>query len=167
MLMANGLAMVMTLATFGADAPKTESADFVRKACCCNMTEIEAGKMAAKKAESSDVKAYGEMMVTDHTKAQELLKEACKTCKMECPSEQTKEGKECCEKLQKATKGKDFDRTYIKMQVENHKKVIKALEQAKKSGAEGVKEYATKVLPIVRKHETAAKKIMEKLGSST
>ena len=165
MLLVNGMVVVLSLVTFGAEA--TDGKEFAAKIACCNMTEVKAGKMAAEKAENSEVKAFAEMMVREHTKAQEMLKEACKTAKLECPTEQTKEGKECCAKLEKAEKGKEFDRLYIKTQVEGHAKAIKTLEQASRDGQEGIKEYATRMLPNVREHMKKAKQIQEKLGAST
>src|SRR4051812_23945735 len=49
-------------------AGATNSTDgFVTSLVTANMYEIQAGQVAASKGQSPDVKAFGKMMVTDHT----------------------------------------------------------------------------------------------------
>jgi len=170
MLMSGMAAMILGLTATAFEDAKDEKCNkmtFAKKACCMNMTEIKLGKMAAEKAKSSDVKAFAERMVRDHTAAQEALKTACAEGKTECPSEQTKEGKEVCEKCEKLT-GKEFDAAYIKFQVDCHEKAIKMLEKASKEcDCEKLRAYATKQLPAVKEHQEMAKKLKAKLDTET
>ncbi|MBY0228907.1 MAG: DUF4142 domain-containing protein [Gemmataceae bacterium] len=169
MLLVNGIVM-LALVTVAAEDKKeasTDGKDFVAKAFCCNETEIKLGKLAADKAENSEVKAFAEMMVRDHTKAQEELKKVCKEAKLECPTEQTKEGKECCDKLEKTEKGKEFDKAYMQTQIKLHDKAVKTLEQASKEGPEAVREFAKKMLPTVQDHQKKAKEIASKIGAES
>src|SRR3954464_917284 len=47
---------------------------FVMKAAEGGLAEVELGKLAADKASSNDVKQFGQMMVDDHSKANDQLK---------------------------------------------------------------------------------------------
>src|SRR4029079_860706 len=51
-----------------------DTKDFVMKAADGGMMEVELGKMAQQKAQSQRVKNYADMIVTDHTKANDELK---------------------------------------------------------------------------------------------
>ncbi|MDQ6755665.1 MAG: DUF4142 domain-containing protein, partial [Bacteroidota bacterium] len=54
--------------------PDKESADFVMKAVSGGMLEVQLGQLAIQKAKNQRVKNFGNMMVTDHSKANEELK---------------------------------------------------------------------------------------------
>src|SRR4051794_39026906 len=56
------------------DATTLDKNNFVMQAASGNMLEIQAGAMAQQKGQNAQVKAYGEHMVTDHTKASAELK---------------------------------------------------------------------------------------------
>jgi putative membrane protein len=49
------------------------------------MAEVQLGKMAAEWATSPDVKAFGEMMVKDHSQAGEELKQVASQLKLQVP----------------------------------------------------------------------------------
>src|SRR2546427_9370244 len=48
--------------------------EFLNKAAVGGLYEVEAGRLAQEKANSSDVKAFGEMLVKDHSSANDELK---------------------------------------------------------------------------------------------
>jgi putative membrane protein len=147
---------------------KCDNASFVKKASCGNLSEIKMAKIAEKHASNSEVKAFAEKMVTEHTAAQEELKEACKTSKTECPDQMTKEGKEACEKCQKLTGEKNFDAVYISTQIECHEKALSLYEKgAKECECEKLKAYAEKHIPTIREHLAIAKKIKNDLDGKT
>src|SRR5688572_11197129 len=52
-----------------AAAGRSDSQGFVNDMAIAGMAEVELGRMAADRAASADVKAFGQMMVTDHSKA--------------------------------------------------------------------------------------------------
>jgi putative membrane protein len=53
----------------------TAGRKFLNDAALGGMTEVEAGQLALRKAQQSDVKAFAERMVKDHSKANEELKQ--------------------------------------------------------------------------------------------
>jgi putative membrane protein len=162
------LSVIGLSATTVAQGTKDEKCDnvsFVKMASCGNLSEIKMGKLAQESATNSEVKAFASRMVKDHTKAQEELKEACKTSKTECPDKQTKEGKEACEKCEKLKSSKDFDAGYIAIQIECHEKALKLYERASKEcECDMLKAYAKDHIPAIRQHLAAAKNIQKSLG---
>ena len=52
-------------------APNKESTDFVTKAASGGMLEVQLGQLAQQNAKSQRVKDFGNMMVTDHGRANE------------------------------------------------------------------------------------------------
>jgi len=59
----------------GKQAPMSDD-DFVKKATMTNKFEIEAGRLAGMKASDGKLKAFGQMMVTDHGAALKELEAA-------------------------------------------------------------------------------------------
>jgi len=61
------------------------TAQFLQQAAIAGMKEVLTGKLAADKASDKKVKAFGQMMVTEHIKANEELKTLAKLKKVELP----------------------------------------------------------------------------------
>ena len=71
-MLAIGLAAAMALSVSALQAQSTDkdSQTFIRAAIQGNFAEIDNGKLAQRKATSPEVKAFGDMLVTDHTRRQ-------------------------------------------------------------------------------------------------
>jgi putative membrane protein len=147
---------------------KCDNVSFAMKASDGNLTEIKMGKCAEDSASNSDVKAFAAKMVKQHSKAQDELKEICKTSKIECPEKLTKEGQEACEKCEKLKGEKNFDAIYIATQIECHEKALKLYEKAaKECESDKLKDYATKTIPTIKEHLTLAKKLQKDVAGKT
>jgi putative membrane protein len=60
--------------------------------------------------------------------------------------------------------GKDYDKSFMKMMVSDHQKVIDAFEKASKDAKDAdVKSWVDKTLPTLRKHLDSAKAINSSL----
>ena len=133
-------------------------AKFAVKVANAGMTEVELGKMAQEKG-SKSVKEYGAMMVKDHTKAGNELKNLATEKNITLPSTVSDEMRKHIDDLSKKS-GKDFDKDYIDMMVSDHKDVIDGFEgMAKNSKDSAFKNFAVKTLPTLYKHLGAAKAI--------
>jgi len=150
------------------DAPKKDDkafsdAEFVKKAAIGGMHEVELGKVAAAQGKSEAVKKFGQKMVDDHSKANDELKAAAKKANLEVPAKLDDEHQKHIDKL-KAMKGDEFDKAYIKHMVEDHEEDVAEFTRASKEAKDaGVKEFATKTLPVVQGHLDMIKK-MDKGG---
>jgi len=59
--------------------------------------------------------------------------------------------------------GADFDREYMKMMVEDHSKAISMFEKASNNKDAEVKDFAAKMLPTLKKHESDSKALLASL----
>jgi len=64
---------------------QSDAQKFFEKAAIANMAEIKLGQLATQRAESADVKQFGQMMVDEHTKALDQLKQAARRPTSRCP----------------------------------------------------------------------------------
>ncbi len=148
---------------------KTRNPDqkFVEEAAHGGMAEVEAGKLAQKQASQASVKAFAEHMVTDHTRANDQLKQIAMTKGMTLPTELDRSHKRNVEKLGKL-QGADFDRDYMKMMVADHKKTVSLFEKEAKSGKDPeLKQFAATLLPDLQKHLQMAESTEKEIKKSS
>ena len=129
---------------------------FVEQAAAGGMMEITTGRLAAERGTSQEVKAYGQRMVEEHSRANgELLQLAAKKGATMSDNDRAKHARDMAKARDKLSKysGEEFDRMYMKMQVQDHEKMVALLERAAESGADAdLKAWAAKMLPAVREH---------------
>lgn len=124
---------------------------FMNDAAPGGMAEVELGRMAAKQAQSNEVKQFGARMVTDHTKAGDELEQSASQKKVTLPAEITPKQKEAMEKLAKL-KGADFDRAYVMEMVADHEKDVTAFTATANGATDAdLKDYAAKTLPTLKR----------------
>lgn len=119
-----------------------------------NLYEIEAGKLAAMKAVNEPCRKMGTMLVTDHTKQQEMLKAAAAASDpaVTVPTAVPPEHQAHLDALKAAT-GAEFDRLFLAQQREAHTKMLAALKSYAETGdSPSLKAFATKAAPGVEKH---------------
>jgi putative membrane protein len=136
---------------------------FVTKAADAGMTEVECGQLAQQKATNERVKAFAQMMVNDHSKANEDLKSIAAQKNFQLPNSISPKHQEHKDDLNKKS-GADFDKAYMKMMVDGHKDVVDLLEKAEKEATDAdVKNFATQKLPTIKMHLDSAKAIQKAL----
>jgi putative membrane protein len=143
----------------------TESADaqeFVNALGAGNMSEIDLGKLAQQKATSPDVKAFGEMLVTDHTKALDALKQAAAEQNLRVPAMVTEKQRELRDRLSLLS-GAEFDREFMSTMVTAHEATVKKLEDKADDTPDALQTFAVTVMPTVKQHLEKAKQINAKL----
>ena len=91
-----------------------------------NLAEIEAGKLAAAKAQSPDVKSFGQKMVEDHGKMLEDLKTLAKAKGVALPDALSL--KDLAEKKMLERHSADFDQHYMQEMVKDHEKDLKEVQ---------------------------------------
>jgi len=147
-------------------AQSTASAkEFVETAGTAGLAEVEMSELGAKKATNAQVKAFAKRMVTDHTKANEELQTAIKGKGVQVPSSRSTTHKATMEKFQQQDAGKDFDRNYMELMVEDHETAVELFESAADNETLDVdlRSYAKRMLPTLRDHLKQAQAIESKL----
>jgi len=153
----------------GSQSGKLAAADtkFVHEAAAGGMAEVELGKLAADKAASPDVKAFGQRMVDDHSKANDELKGLASQKGITLPSSPEPAHKAMQDRLSKLN-GAAFDKAYMQEMVKDHDKDVAAFKHASTSAADAdLKAWAAKTLPTLQEHQTQAKSINSKMGSAS
>ena len=151
---------------------------FAEQAAKHGSAEVELGRLASERAQSTEVKAFGQMMVRDHMKSGAELKEAASAHGLALIGEMPDKHEALLERLQ-AKSGAEFDREYMKAMVEGHQEmhgmVSGRVDESRRVTTNGALEtavngWATKTLPKVEEHLAKARQIHDKLegkGSTT
>ena len=128
------------------------------------MAEVEAGQLAHEKGSSNDVKNFATMMVKDHTEANDKLKTIASTHSVTLPTALSPMHQEMKTKLS-GLSGKDFDKEYIRGQIQDHETTVALLRTESESGQNAdAKAFASETLPTVEAHLKKAQDIGKKLG---
>lgn len=137
--------------------------NFLVEAASGGMMEVELGNIAAANAASAQVKKFASMMVEDHSKANKELTELARLKNIAVPNAPGEKHQEHINEL-KSKKGKDFDKAYMDLMVDDHYEDVSKFEDASKNAKdEDIKAFATKTLQVLKHHQEEAKKIKEKL----
>jgi putative membrane protein len=94
---------------------------FLRKAAEGGIAEVKLGQLAAQKASSADVKAFGQKMVDDHTRLNLEMAQVADSMGVMLPKSMNKEDQAEYDKLN-ALSGNDFDVEYLSFMVKDHHK---------------------------------------------
>ena len=132
--------------------------------------EVVEGKLAQSKAKSADVKKFGGMMVTDHTKMMNDGKAlATKLNIVPAPpagDNMKSEGDMAMQTLN-AVSGAAFDSAYVSMAVADHQKGLDKLNQMKgQAKSPDLVAAIDKAIPVVQHHLDAAKDLQGKMMKS-
>ena len=134
---------------------------FIQDAAEGGMMEVQAGQLAASKASDTNVKSFGDMLVKDHTNANNELVQLANSKKVELPAGPSRGERKDVEKLGKLS-GKDFDKQFVAMGIKDHEKDIKKFEKASGSVKDPeLKAWIDKTLPTLRQHLAQAQKLQQ------
>ena len=144
-----------------------KDAKFITTAATNGEIEVFLGHLATNRGYSPDVKAFGQQMIEDHTKANVELKDLAKSkgvelnkSVVEANKTEQKENNELAKK-----EGAAFDKAYIEMMIKDHEETVKEFEKAaNKADDPDIKAWASQTLPILQHHLEMAKDIRSKLA---
>lgn len=147
-----------TAAAFAAGLPSAD-ATFAKKAAQGGMAEVAMGQLAADKGASSDVKTFGQTMVTDHSAANDELTAAAAKADVNLPSGPTSAQEKMKASLQKLD-GAAFDSRYASMMVKDHEEDVALFREEANTGKDPtLRAFAQKTLPTLESHLDMAKKL--------
>ncbi|MGN6641359.1 MAG: DUF4142 domain-containing protein [Mucilaginibacter sp.] len=134
-------------------------AKFAVEAANGGLAEVELGKLAQQKASDQQVKDFGSMMVSDHSKANDQMKTIAQNKGITLPTTLSNDEQKLKDELS-AKSGKDFDKAYVQAMIKDHKEDIKSFKDASQSLKDpDLKSFATNTLPVLQKHLDAIEKI--------
>ena len=157
------------------------------------MAEVELAKLAKEHASNADVKAFAQMMIDDHTKAGDQLKQIA--TQYAIPQDDAKvddKHQNLMDKLSKLN-GMDFDKEYMSAMVDDHQDAVQDLrsradedrslsdrvtgknpenpaavkpEQADNHVDAAINQWAANTLPTIEHHLDRAKEIKDRLDNN-
>src|SRR4051812_32458128 len=156
---------ILWLPAAGASAQGVNDAQIASIVVTANQVDIDAGKLAASRSTNEDVKAFAQLMVTDHTRVNKSATDLAARLKLtpqDNPTSQSlkSDGDKNLAHL-KTLEGAAFDKAYIDREVAYHQQVIDALDHTLIPGAtnEELKALLVKVRPAFVAHLEHAKRL--------
>jgi len=131
-----------------------EERELLQQLHAANLTEIEAAKLAQKRARSKTVKRYANEIVKDHEHAErELARVAAQTSvTLQKPAQDKK-----VEALNNTSGAANFDHEFITMMGREHEAAIRLVEDARaKAQTKAIVDLLAALLPVLQKHEQHA-----------
>ena len=138
-----------------------------------NELEIDAGRMAKRKTDNAEVRAFAERMISNHKAGNKQVKDVTKRLKISTANtEQSREMKKDFKadlRLIKKLKGNQFDAAYINFAVTTHMKKLNKIDSEFLPKAQNLefKSLIEQIRPGVAAHLQHAKEIQAKLNTST
>jgi putative membrane protein len=177
---APGLARGQQPPARGIDFPRGNTRDFISAMTIAGLAEIQLGNLAITRASHPDVKAFGQMMVKDHSLANTELLAIASQLNVPPPTELDQKHRDLFDRLTNVGP-LEFDREYARAMIEGHQEVVKLLRSRTGDPAGGVAAGATavgtsgtadadpltrwarKVLPTVEQHLERAQQLQQNI----
>ena len=160
-LSALALATLMSAPAFAQTKLDNDEASAMKHVAQANLNEIAAGKVAASKAQSPDVKSYGQKMVDDHTQMLKDLQALAKQKGVVLP--ESADMKDMAQmKLMERKSGAEFDRDFMEHMVKDHEATLKDVESmASKAKDADFRAALQKAAPKMREHLAQAQRLAQ------
>ena len=141
-------------------------AKFVSMAASGGMLEVEASKLALTKTSNDSIKMFANMMIMDHTKANDKLKAIAMEQNLVVPPTMSEDHMKKLTNLQ-GKSGKEFEKAYADLMDDDHKDDVDLFQdEANKGEDPKMKAFAAETLPTLQMHAAMAKRMdamMEKM----
>jgi len=152
------IAAATLISAFGISAASAaDQTMFLHDAIAGSIAEVQMGQLAQQNGGSADVKSFGQMLVTDHSKAMDQAAALAKSMNVSVPTEPEPDAQQVYQKLQ-GLKGVEFDKAFTEQMVSGHEKTIAEFDEQAK-GSDQVAEFAKTTLPVLQTHLDTAKKL--------
>ncbi|HEY0741198.1 MAG TPA: DUF4142 domain-containing protein [Chryseosolibacter sp.] len=124
--------------------------------------EVQLATMALTKAKSPEVKKFAQMMVDDHTKANNELKAWASKKGVTLPDVMSEEKQKEYYDLERDEEANEFDAEYMEEMVEDHKKDINKFEDIAEDASDAeLKAWAGEKLSTLKHHLAEAERIRD------
>ena len=159
LITALALSTLLSAPAFAQNKMDNNDISAMKQLAQANLSEIAAGKTAAEKAQSPDVKKFGQKMVDDHTKMLEDLRTLAKKKNVALP--QDPDVKDLAQmKLMERKSGAEFDKDYMEHMVKDHEQDAKDTQNiAAKAKDPDFKAAVQKANVKIKEHLALAEKI--------
>lgn len=138
-----------------------QDSEFAVKAAEGGMMEVMMGELAQKNSTTPAIKEYGQMLVTDHSKANDRLKALAAGKSINLPGTLGQDNQDHYNKMAQKT-GQDFDKDFIDMMIDDHQDDIDLFKKEADNGNDpDLKAFAAETLPTLQQHLDRIKEIRD------
>jgi putative membrane protein len=131
--------------------------NFVNQITLSNRSEIALGNLALAMATDSSVRNYAQMMVTEHTAAEQNLMQITGDLELTLPTDSLTQMASEMRTTLMGLEGVQFDSAYIVSQIPAHDSARVVVQAQASSGASGpLRNYANTLLPSIESHRMMA-----------
>lgn len=160
-----------TAAAAPAPSGQLSDANIVAKAEGADSAEIEVATMARGKATNAGVKAYADMLVSDHGKALVDMKKLATTANItpQAPPGDTtaQETSHLLDRFKGLAKGAAFDTAFVNHEVEDHQHDIEDTKSMQDQAQNAdLKKALSATMPTLQKHLDRAQQLQKTLGAT-
>ncbi|MET0387265.1 MAG: DUF4142 domain-containing protein [Polyangiales bacterium] len=132
-----------------------QDSEVIDRLHAANVIEVEAGKLAADRALSPEVKRYGDLSARDHARADQELEAFAKRYGIKLSNVDARK----LETL-RSLEGADFDRAFLTMMVRDHQNAIHMVKTAQgRAENSEVRTLLDRALPMLQQHEEHAQQL--------
>ena len=158
------LAILTAAAPLALAAGASPDTSFYKTLAAGGMAEVDLGRLAEQNSTDPKVKDFAQMMVKDHSAANQKLESLAAAKDVPLPKTLDAGGEAMKSKLQ-GLSGSSFDKAYIESQLKAHEKTVNLLEKEISSGQDPqAKAFAQSVLPTVQHHLEAVRTLAHEAG---
>jgi putative membrane protein len=152
---------------FGAvSAQQADQTNFLADAIRGSVAEAKLGQLAAERAQSLQVRQYGEMLRKDHTQSLQKASGLANEIGVPASSELSARQQKQFESLQKLS-GEEFDTTFLSQMVRDHQEnIAKFSAQAQNGSDPEVMAFAKETLPTLQAHLEHAQSVQSELAAA-
>lgn len=142
---------------------KADTVSFLVEAAKGGMAEVHAGNTGKSQATNPRVKKYADMLVKDHSAANEKVKILAASKNVVLPTTVDDMHKQMMAETSEK-KGNDFDKAFMQQMVKDHEEDIRKFEDAQgKEQDSAIITFIKGTLPVLRKHLDSANAIVRDL----
>lgn len=147
-----------------ANSDTKKDSDFAVEAADGGLYEVQLATLALTRATSPEVKKFAQMMVDDHSKANQELKDLAGKKGISLPDVMGEKKQEKYYEFERDEKKENFDKKFMEQMVDDHENDVKNFEKEAENGEDAdLKSWAATKLSALRHHLEEAKRINDSL----
>jgi putative membrane protein len=133
---------------------------FLTEAADARLMDIEEGKLAKARGTTSEIRQYGERMITDQTKLLHEIRILAASKNIVLPNVLSNEKEDDLKDLREK-QGEAFDKAFIRMITTDHKRDVREFEKATDFKDRDIQKFASSYLPLIESHLDEIKKVRD------
>lgn len=138
--------LISSTAAIAAPAPM-----FLKDAIRGNFSEVTLGRIIQNRGSSAEVRQFGSMLVTDHSKGLAQAQQIAARLRLRIPTTLTPEARHE-QVVLRNLRGRAFDREVRRYMIKDHRMDIAAFKAQARSGDRATAGYAAATVPVMQKH---------------